>query len=101
MKLTAPDSLSSAYCGSLWLASLYCALKIAVLLGDDDDAKRYKEILEKGKASFQEKLWNGKSQTFARYLSRYTFSYLLHFSGLSSSFSENNRQYFLEHCLIQ
>lgn len=54
----------SAYCGSLWLASLFCASKIAILLGEDDDAKTYQEILEKGKASFQEKLWNGEYYNF-------------------------------------
>lgn len=48
----------SAYCGGLWLAALHCMTAMAELLDKPDDCIRYSEILEKGKKSFEEKLWN-------------------------------------------
>ncbi|XP_023247367.1 non-lysosomal glucosylceramidase-like [Copidosoma floridanum] len=50
---------SSAYCGGLWIAALHCAVVMAELLSEREDASRYRDILERGKAAFQEKLWNG------------------------------------------
>ncbi|XP_058791221.1 non-lysosomal glucosylceramidase [Phymastichus coffea] len=55
---------SSAYCGGLWIAALQCSVKMAELLGEHEDAKKYKEILDRGKIAFQEKLWNGKYYNF-------------------------------------
>ncbi|XP_014203632.1 non-lysosomal glucosylceramidase [Copidosoma floridanum] len=55
---------SSAYCGGLWIAALHCAVVMAELLSEREDASRYRDILERGKAAFQEKLWNGKYYNF-------------------------------------
>ena len=48
----------SAYCGGLWLAGLHCISVMANLLDHPDDCIKFTEILEKGKASFEDKLWN-------------------------------------------
>lgn len=48
----------SAYCGGLWLSALYCMSLMADLIDNSDDVKKYSEILERGKQSFEEKLWN-------------------------------------------
>lgn len=50
----------SAYTGSLWLACLNAAAEMADLLGEDKQAKIYRVMYEKGKRTFEEKLWNGK-----------------------------------------
>ncbi|XP_013405855.2 non-lysosomal glucosylceramidase-like [Lingula anatina] len=50
---------ASAYCGGLWLASLHLMCLMARQLGYYGDEKKYKEILDKGKISFERKLWNG------------------------------------------
>ena len=55
---------SSAYCGSLFLASLLVMSRMAQILNFDDDAKKFSEILERGKKSFEEKLWNGNFYNF-------------------------------------
>lgn len=55
----------SAYCGGMWLAALRLTVEMANILEDSENQKKYSEILEKGKAAFEKKLWNGK------------FSYLL------------------------
>lgn len=54
----------SAYCGGLWLAALQCMQTMAALLGIQDDIKLFKSILDKGKSSFEKKLWNGKFYEF-------------------------------------
>lgn len=55
---------ASAYCGGLWLAALFVMTRMGRQLGFDDEAIRYEEISEKGKRSFQEKLWTGKYYRF-------------------------------------
>ncbi|XP_063981220.1 non-lysosomal glucosylceramidase isoform X1 [Diachasmimorpha longicaudata] len=55
---------SSSYCGSLWLASLRCAVQIGKLVGDNESQAKYSEVLEKGKLAFHEKLWNGTYYNF-------------------------------------
>lgn len=50
----------SSYCGGLWLASLEAAIKIGTLLGDYKQVDEYKKYLEKGKAVFTKRLWNGE-----------------------------------------
>jgi non-lysosomal glucosylceramidase len=50
----------SAYTGGLWLASLSAIAAIARLLGKNDQAARWQEIYEKGKKSYEMKLWNGR-----------------------------------------
>ncbi|XP_034935399.1 non-lysosomal glucosylceramidase [Chelonus insularis] len=54
----------SAYCSSLWLAALRCAIEISKIIGDIKIGNKYSEVLEKGKVSFQEKLWNGRYYNF-------------------------------------
>jgi uncharacterized protein (DUF608 family) len=49
----------SAYCGSLWLASLHAMVEMAGALNEPADS--YRALLEKGKVSFDEKLWNGET----------------------------------------
>ncbi|XP_071795230.1 non-lysosomal glucosylceramidase-like [Asterias amurensis] len=51
---------ASAYCGGLWLAALRCMIEIADILGHTTDSLEYSAILDKGKESFEKKLWNGK-----------------------------------------
>ncbi|KAK0095164.1 hypothetical protein PV326_009081 [Microctonus aethiopoides] len=55
---------ASSYCGSLWLASLRCAVEVGKLVGDNEQSNKYMKILERGKVSFQNKLWNGKYYNF-------------------------------------
>ncbi|XP_061171988.1 non-lysosomal glucosylceramidase-like [Saccostrea echinata] len=50
---------ASAYCGGMWLAALRMMIEMATILKKEDDVLHYKEILDKGKVSYQEKLWNG------------------------------------------
>jgi non-lysosomal glucosylceramidase len=50
----------SAYSGSLWLASLLAAEKIANDLQDTKSATHYHELFAKGQKSYIAKLWNGK-----------------------------------------
>lgn len=47
----------SAYCGGLWLAALQCMVAMAGVLDEPEDAKRYAEILARGRAAYEEKLW--------------------------------------------
>ncbi|XP_055544706.1 non-lysosomal glucosylceramidase [Wyeomyia smithii] len=54
----------SAYCGGLWLASLHCMSVMANILDQSEDCIKYRQLLEKGKASFEEKLWNGSYYKF-------------------------------------
>ncbi|XP_044744306.1 non-lysosomal glucosylceramidase [Coccinella septempunctata] len=49
----------SAYCGGLWLASLYAMAKIAERLDKQEDYKKFNSLLHKGMQSFEQKLWNG------------------------------------------
>ena len=50
----------SAYCGGLWLAAVRFLIEMAQILDQEDKVAEYKEILEKGKQSYEKKLWNGK-----------------------------------------
>lgn len=54
------DFVASAYCGGMWLAGLRMMIEMATILKKEDDVLHYKEILDKGKVSYQNKLWNGK-----------------------------------------
>jgi uncharacterized protein (DUF608 family) len=51
---------AASYVASLWLAALAYAAKAAEELGEPEAAGRYAEILRKGEAVFEEKLWNGE-----------------------------------------
>ncbi len=50
----------SAYCGSLWLASLRAAEEIARVLGDSKAVGSYHELFTRSQASYIKKLWNGE-----------------------------------------
>ena len=54
------SSLLSAYCGGMWLAAVKMFINMARELGQPSDEEEFTSILEKGKASFEDKLWNGK-----------------------------------------
>ena len=53
-------SISSAYCGSLWLCALRMFVESAKILGHTEDHDKYNEVLNKAKESYEIKLWNGK-----------------------------------------
>lgn len=55
---------NSSYCGGLWLASLHCMSVMATNLDQPADCVKYKEVLEKGRNSFEEKLWTGSYYKF-------------------------------------
>lgn len=50
----------SAYCGSLWLASLLAMVRTAKILHEHKEAERLQKILNKAEKVFEKKLWNGK-----------------------------------------
>lgn len=54
----------SIYCGGLFLASLHVMSVVANILDQPNDCIKYRDILEKGKKSIEEKLWNGKYYNF-------------------------------------
>lgn len=54
----------SIYCGGLYLASLHVMSIMANILDQPNDCIKYREILEKGKQSIEEKLWNGSYYNF-------------------------------------
>uniref|UniRef100_A0A914CF79 Non-lysosomal glucosylceramidase n=1 Tax=Acrobeloides nanus TaxID=290746 RepID=A0A914CF79_9BILA len=54
----------SAYCGSLWLASLRVAIEMAKDIGDLATSQRYELLLESAKKAYVSKLWNGKYFNF-------------------------------------
>lgn len=54
----------SAYCSGLWLAALQSMSVMATILDQPNDCLRYQDILEKGKHSLEEKLWNGSYYRF-------------------------------------
>lgn len=54
----------SAYCGGLWLASLHVISIMANILDQAEDCVRYRDLLDKGKQSIEEKLWNGSYYKF-------------------------------------
>ena len=54
----------SAYCGSLWIASLIAMVHAAKILKKSAEEKRLQKILEKAASSFEQKLWNGEYYDF-------------------------------------
>lgn len=54
----------SIYCGGLYLAALHVMSVMANILDKPNDCIKYREILEKGKKSIEEKLWNGTYYNF-------------------------------------
>ena len=51
---------SSAYCGSLWLAALKAAVKMAEKLEDSESVLKYRAWYDKAQPSFIKDLWNGE-----------------------------------------
>ncbi|MGQ9923882.1 MAG: GH116 family glycosyl hydrolase [Armatimonadota bacterium] len=49
-----------SYISSLWLGALAAAERLAREMGEDELAGHYRQTLERGLASFEEKLWNGQ-----------------------------------------
>lgn len=49
-----------AYISSLWLASLLAGIRLADDLGETELSQKWQDILEKGKKSFSQTLWNGE-----------------------------------------
>lgn len=54
----------SAYCGCLWIASLYVVVKMADILNDEEVVDTYSSILTKAKTVYNDRLWNGKYYIF-------------------------------------
>ncbi|XP_074651855.1 non-lysosomal glucosylceramidase-like [Tubulanus polymorphus] len=50
---------ASSYCGGLWLAALKMLCTISDILGCSEETQEFAALLDKGKRSFEEKLWNG------------------------------------------
>ena len=49
----------SAYCGGLWLAALRCLAEAASVIGEEEERKRFCDILERAKEAYNNRLWNG------------------------------------------
>ncbi|RLE70617.1 MAG: hypothetical protein DRJ37_06250, partial [Thermoprotei archaeon] len=50
---------TSAYVAGIWLAALRAAEEMARLLGDEDFARECRTWFERGRESYERKLWNG------------------------------------------
>ncbi|TKR87155.1 hypothetical protein L596_011604 [Steinernema carpocapsae] len=51
---------TSAYCGGLWLAAVFSAMKMAEMLRNEKDKKRFEEVFQVARKVYVDKLWNGK-----------------------------------------
>jgi non-lysosomal glucosylceramidase len=54
----------SAYSGVLWLAALRAAIGLGEIVGDEANVARFRELLGRGTAAFEAKLWNGRCYRF-------------------------------------
>ncbi len=54
----------SAYCGGLWLAALSAAAAIADVMGDGGQAAHWRDLLARGRVSYEELLWNDEYYSF-------------------------------------
>ena len=54
----------SAYSGALWLAALRAAIRLGEIVGDTANVARFRELHDRGSASFEAKLWNGRCYRF-------------------------------------
>ncbi len=50
----------SAYTAGLWLACLAAGAALAEIAGEPQQAEQYRQMLERGKLAYEEKLWNGR-----------------------------------------
>ena len=53
-----------AYTGALWLAALRAAIRLGEMVGDAATVRRFRELHDRGSASFEASLWNGRSYRF-------------------------------------
>jgi non-lysosomal glucosylceramidase len=51
---------TSAYCGSLWLAALKAAVRLAGIVGDSAASRKYQAWYDKAQPHFVQELWNGR-----------------------------------------
>lgn len=51
---------AASYVSSCWLAALAAAVRAAGATKDPEAAERYSAVLDKAKAAFEQKLWNGR-----------------------------------------
>lgn len=51
---------ASSYTAGKGLATLVCGIKMAELEGDQDQARKWREMLTRGQKSYEEKLWTGE-----------------------------------------
>lgn len=49
----------ASYVAGQWLAAVHCAYSVAEILGDAEALSEYEQVFEKGKAVFEDKVWNG------------------------------------------
>jgi non-lysosomal glucosylceramidase len=54
----------SAYTGALWLAALRAAIRLGEMVGDAETVGRFRDLHDRGSASFEGKLWNGRGYRF-------------------------------------
>lgn len=57
--LTPAPSLTSAYCGGLWLAAVAVMVQMAALCGAQDVQDKFSSILCRGREAYERLLWNG------------------------------------------
>jgi len=50
---------TSSYVAGKWLATLMAGIEMAEVVGDEKQAEDWKRWLERGQASYEDKLWNG------------------------------------------
>jgi non-lysosomal glucosylceramidase len=62
---------ASAYTGGLWLGALSAGASLADLLGHTTQAGEYRAMLAKGRAAYEEKLWNGEYYNYDSSASRH------------------------------
>jgi non-lysosomal glucosylceramidase len=57
---TWPMTGPSAYAGGLWISALEAASRMATEVGEPETAERYQAIAAKARASYVDRLWNGR-----------------------------------------
>ncbi|XP_048480737.1 non-lysosomal glucosylceramidase [Plutella xylostella] len=87
----------SAYCGGLWVAAISSVCALARVLGREADEAEFSALLDRARASFEEKLWTGTHYRFDTKTSeRVVMSdqlagqWFLRASGLSEAFPAAN-----------
>lgn len=95
LKISFVRRLRSAYCGSLWLASLKAGMKMAEILNEPKKFNDYKDTLKRAQHAYETKLWKGIFFILATDNSSPTIDVLLikenFFAGDYYQFDENSR----------